>query len=128
MPRYRRSLLVALPLCIAVTAVQSAQDAVDCLTRRLKELQPLPKPHYSFPLPDWMLTPSNTALREFARVTHGVSIRGESATAMQVDAAVQACKGVSGSHHQGDASIAVNYSPWYQRFGDTLAATDNGPT
>ena len=88
----------------------------------------LPKVHYSFPLPDWALTPANSVLREFARITHGVSLRGESATPEEVDAAVEACKAANGSGSATAASVAINYSPWHRRFGAALPATDTGET
>jgi hypothetical protein len=103
-------------------------DMMDCFARRLAELQPLPKVHYTWPLPTSMLTAPNRALVEFARVTHALGIRGESATAAQIDAAVQACAQAPSWAQGGKPSIAINYSPWHRRFGSSLPATDTGPT
>src|SRR5262249_55908456 len=109
--------------------VAAEQDAEECFARRLAELDPLPKVHYSWPLPTSMLTPSHRALLEFVRVTHAVSLRGESATGEQVDAAVQACAQTpTGGSGRWRPTIAINYSPWHRRFSSSLPATDTGLT
>jgi hypothetical protein len=119
--------MIALFACgtIAIDA-EAAGDVAECLAGRLKELQPLPKVHYSWPLPAFILTASNPALSEFARVTHAMSIRGESATAEQIAAMVWASKQAPEWAPGGKPSIAINYSPWHRRFGPSLPATDMG--
>lgn len=132
MPRSRPPrLLIVLAAWVAIVPpvwVAAEPDPSECFARRIGELKSLPKVHYSWPLPASMLTSSNRALVQFARVTHAVSIRGESATAAQIDAAVEACAQNPASTPAGKASVAINYSPWHRRFSSSLPATDTGPT
>jgi len=121
--------MIALFACVTITIdADAGGDVAECLAGRLKELQPLPKVHYSWPLPASILTASNPALSEFARVTHAMSIRGESATAEQIAAMVWASKQAPEWALGGRPSIAINYSPWHRWFGPSLPATDMGDT
>src|SRR4030095_296666 len=119
-------------LFISLTALGRASGPVgprdECMARELSVLPPLSKVHYSWPISDAFLTTQSAALREYARVTGSVSVRGETVTAEQIDALVLACKQAHRGGALEGASIAVNYSPWHRRFGGDLPATDTGPT
>lgn len=92
----------------------------------LRELKPLPKVHYSWPLP--FRTISDDLLYEYARLTHAVSVAGEWHTEAQIDRAVRICKRVNGAKPKIPATIGVNYSVWHRRFGKKLPPTDSGKT
>ena len=93
---------------------------------QLRELEPLQKVHYSWPLP--FDTMSDDLLYEYVRLTHAASLAGEWFKPDQVDRAVAACRKVNAAGPRTRASIAVNYSPWHRRFGKDLPPTDMGPT
>lgn len=107
---------------VLLAAVAAADPGAD----RLRDLRPLPKPHYSWPLPGSMLTPDSAVLREYTRITHAVSVRGESVTAPQIAAAVVACKAANAAGPSVPATIAINYSPWHRRFPRDRPPTDVG--
>ena len=92
----------------------------------LRELKPLPKVHYSWPLPFGSF--SDELLLEYARLTHAVSLSGEWSKPEQVDRAVTICQQVNSSKPKIKASIGINYSVWHRRFGKDLPPTDVGPT
>jgi hypothetical protein len=92
----------------------------------LKELKPLPKVHYSWPVPIEKL--SEELLHEYVRLTHAVSLSGEWGKPEQVDQAVLICKQVNSAKPKIPASIGINYSVWHRRFGKDLPPTDIGPT
>lgn len=95
----------------------------------LKSLKPLPKVHYSWPLPNDILEgAADPLLQEYVRLTHAVSISGEWATLKHVSTAVRVCKAVNLQSSGRPASIAINYSPWHREFDKELPATDVGPT
>ncbi len=91
-----------------------------------KELKPLPKVHYSFPLAFNKF--SDELLFEYTRLSHAISLSGEWGTSEQVDRAVKICKQVNASKPKIPTSIAVNYSVWHRHFGKDLPPTDTGPT
>lgn len=92
----------------------------------MRELQPLPKVHYSWPLP-WKSI-SDDVLYEYVRVTHAASLSGEWGQQDQIDRAVEVCHRVNAAAPKMPASIGVNYSVWHRRFGKDLPPTDTGPT
>jgi hypothetical protein len=91
-----------------------------------KELKPLQKVHYSFPIP--FKEVSDDLLFECARLTNAVSLSGEYGTPDQVERAVLICKQVNANRPKIPASIAINYSVWHRHFGKDLPPTDTGPT
>lgn len=92
----------------------------------MKELEPLPKVHYSWPLP--YKTISDEVLFEYVRLTHAASLSGEWSSPEQMDRAVEVCRRVNAQKPKIPASIGVNYSVWHRRFGPELPPTDTGPT
>ncbi len=92
----------------------------------LRELPPLPKVHYSWPLP-WKRL-ADELLLEYVRLSHAASVAGEWFTPEQIDRAVGACHRVNRQEPKIRASLAVNYSVWHRRFGKELPPTDFGPS
>jgi hypothetical protein len=92
----------------------------------MKELKPLSKVHYSWPLP--YETISDDVLFEYVRLTNTASISGEWSQPDQIDRAVEVCQRVNDTKPKIPASIGVNYSVWHRRFGEDLPPTDTGPT
>lgn len=111
-------------LAAAGAAHQANADA-DVLAQ-LRKLEPLPKVHYSWPVP--FDTISHELLYEYVRLTHAVSIAGEWCKPEQIDRAVRVCKEVSATKPKVAPSIGVNFSVWHRRFGKDLPPTDFGPT
>lgn len=100
----------------------------------LRELKPLPKVHYSWPVPNRLLRPPDALhpidplLLEYVRITHAVSLRVEGFKREQVDAAVLVCHKVNQANPKIPASIGLNCSPWHRRFDPKAPPTDTGPT
>lgn len=92
----------------------------------MKELEPLPKVHYSWPLPYKSI--SDEVLFEYVRLTHAASLSGEWSQPEQIERAVDVCRRVNAGKPKIPASIGVNYSVWHRRFGKDLPPTDTGPT
>jgi hypothetical protein len=111
----------------AVGFAVAADDgqALPSLEEHLGELDPLPKVHYSWPLPFDNL--SDELFHQYVRLTHAASLSGEWFKPAQVDRSVAACAKVNAADPKIRASLAVNYSPWHRRFGEDLPPTDVGP-
>lgn len=92
----------------------------------LRELKPLSKVHYSWPLP--FKSMSDDLLYEYVRLTHAASLSGEWGQQEQIDRAVEFCHRVNGTGPKIPASIGINYSVWHRRFGKDLPPTETGPT
>ena len=90
----------------------------------LRDLDPLPKVHYSWPVP--FKTISDELLLEYARLTHAVSVSGEWSRVEDVERAVRICAQVNRDAPAIQASVGVNFSPWHRRFGKDLPPTDFG--
>ncbi len=98
------------------------------LTAWLADLPPLPKVHYSFPIPQTMLVePIDPLLSQYVRVSRAVSVAGEGVNESQLKAAVSLCQQADGDDLGLPASIAVNYSPWHRLFPSDQPPTYNGP-
>lgn len=119
-------LIVLLPVFPALAIGDDAKQTNKQLLMWLKELKPLQKIHYSWPL-DFKSTP-NELLYEYARITHAVSVSGEWHNRDEMDQAVRLCKRVNETKPKIRATIGINYSPWHRRFGKDLPPTDTGPT
>jgi hypothetical protein len=117
------TLLAILIPCTATAA--EPPDEAQILTW-LRELEPLPKVHYSWPLP-WSSI-SDDLLTEYVRLTHAASVSGEWHNRDEIDRAVRTCQQVNAADSEIKASIGVNYSVWHRRFGKDLPPTDTGPT
>ncbi len=92
----------------------------------LRELKPLQKVHYSWPVP--VMDISEELLFEYTRLTHAISLSGEWGQPAQIDRAVMICKQVNAEGPSVPASIGINYSVWHRRFGKDLPPTDTGST
>ncbi len=75
----------------------------------LAAMAPLPFPCYSWPLPEVRM---GITLLDWTRVTHAVSLRGETCTEEEVRYAAEACRQVNRFHPKIPATIAVNWSPY----------------
>jgi hypothetical protein len=116
------------PLPAAATRPAWSAPGQDLLAL-LRELKPLPKVHYSFPVPPAWLAASNQPLAlEYVRITRSLSLSGESVTGPQVNVAVAICAAASRRDPRMPATLAINYSPWHRRFGEGLPPTDTGRT
>jgi len=103
----------------------AADDGPKLITQ-LQKLKPLPKVHYSWPLP--FPTLSDELLYEYVRLTSAASLSVEWSKPEQFERAVLACKTVNETKPKVPASIGVNCSVWHRRFGKALPPTDFGPT
>ena len=104
------------------------QPDEDQIIAWLQELDPLPKVHYSWDFPKVRLSiPIDPLLFEFVRLTHGVSIRGETTKPPQANSAVAVCAQVNALNPAIPATIAINYSPWHRAFPPDAPPTDFGP-
>ena len=101
--------------CSNTTAVPTCCLHLALTTNDLKGLPPLPKPHYSWPIPDGYLNASHAFLdgliADFVRITGGCSISVEGATQATVETCVQLCQA---SRWPGRC-IGLNYSPYFGR-------------
>jgi hypothetical protein len=121
--------LAAAALIAAPATLCQADDAKishEQMLTWLRELAPLQKVHYSWPI-DFKSAP-NELIYEYARITHAVSVSGEWHNHDEVDQAVRLCKRVNETKPAIPATIGVNYSPWHRRFDKDLPPTDRGTT
>ncbi len=97
---------------------------------KLKELKPLSKVHYSWPLTNKKLLDSNNSplAYELARITHSLCVSGEYVTEQMYANCVFICGKVNKTNPDIPCSIGVNYSPWHRKFDKNLPPTDRGPT
>jgi len=122
-----RPILLTLALVMpAATFADEPPVPEETIVAWMKELQPLPKVHYSWPLP--YKTMSDDVLFEYVRLTHAASLSGEWSRPEEIDRAVEVCRRVNAAKPKIPASIGVNYSVWHRRFGKDLPPTDTGPT
>lgn len=123
-----RTQVTVVPPAIATPPVDAALPTKEQMTAWLAELSPLPKVHYSFPIPQTMLVePVDPLLVQYVRVSRAVSVAGEGATESQLKAAVTLCQQANASGVGIPASIAINYSPWHRVFPPDLPPTYTGP-
>ena len=117
---------IVVGLLLLYPSVTFADEAVSQsqLLEWMKELEPLKKVHYSWPIP--LKDVSDELLYEYVRLTHSISLRGESCTVNDINRAVEICKKVNSNGSKTQASIAINYSVWHRLFGN-LPPTDFGP-
>lgn len=120
-------LLVAVP-CSAISSEKSVKGkpSEEQVLQWLRELKPLPKVHYSWPIPFDRF--SDELLFEYVRLTGAVSVSGEWSKVEQLDAAVAVCQKVNRTKPKIPASIGINFSVWHRRFGKDLPPTDTGPS
>lgn len=122
-----RNSFLALAFVISATTVGDGPPVPqDTIVSWMKELKPLPKIHYSWPLP--YKTISDEILFEYVRLTHAASLSGEWSKPEQIEQAVEVCHRVNAVKPTTPASIGVNYSVWHRRFGKDLPPTNTGPT
>lgn len=119
-------LLLSSGLLLPALRAADSKPSEEQIHQWLRELKPLQKTHYSWPLP--FQDVPNTVLFEFARITHALSISGEWTSPADIGRAVTACKIVNDTKPAIRASIGVNFSVWHRRFGKNLPPTDTGPS
>lgn len=121
--------MVALLASLLVASLAAAHDPVasqEQVLAWMRELKPLPKVHYSWPLP--LAKMPEELLFHYVRLTSAVSLSGEWFTSQDVHRAVAVCRRVNAARPAIPASIGVNFSVWHRRFGKELPPTDFGPT
>ena len=134
---YRRTITRAVTALLTATmaSLQAGCQFVTCaeespasspLLSQLRELKPIPKVHYSWPLPFEKL--SDELLYEYVRLTHAASLSGEWCKPKHIERCVSICRKVNATKPRLPASIGINYSIWHRRFGKNLPPTDMGPT
>lgn len=102
---FRLSVLCVSLAVYSATAQPSDPPTVSPWLTQLRALPALPKPHYSWPLPDEVLAEPEL-VREVARITHGVTLSGRWCGQAQVDVAAAACR-ASG------AKLVLLFSPYH---------------
>ena len=127
-----------LPIIIAAAALLTYQQCCCAGTVRLSKaeldaklfaLKPLPKVHYSAPLPPKLLEDrNNQRLYELARIMHSLSLSGIWATKQQIDNCVYTCARLNRTEPDIRSSLAINFTPWHEKFGKDLPPTDRGDT
>lgn len=125
------AIVLASILCIGMAYAEklsvNEQPSDSQIIGWLTELKPLPKIHYSWPLPHELLANSNDIrLYEYARLTHAISFRVESVSYSEVEVAVQVCDSINKKNPKILCSLAINYSPWHRKFEDNLPPTNFG--
>lgn len=93
----------------------------------MRELDPLPKVHYCWPVPQEMLIEGDAVLYEYVRLTRSVGIFGMWKSQPAIEKAVEMCDAVTHSDTAAPATIAINYSPWHWRWPEDLPPTHTGP-
>lgn len=117
------------PLMIVPCKAEEKISFTDAeIAEKLSELNPLPKVHYSWKIEAGSLLdpPNNRLLYEYARITHALSLCGESVTADQLTRCLKVCKQINQSNPQLPCSLAINFSPWHRKFDPDLPPTDRG--
>ncbi len=122
----RPGILLTLLVVVCCSTVTAQTTSSERYVEWMKELKPLSKVHYSWPLPYKSM--SDELLYEYVRLTHATSLSGEWGQQDQIDRAVEVCQRVNATGPAVPASIGVNYSVWHRRFGKELPPTDTGPT
>jgi hypothetical protein len=99
------------------------------ITSKMMQLKSLPKVHYSWKIESGSLLDekNDRLLYEYARITHALSICGESVTEGQIDKCVYICARINKTGPDIPCSIGINYNPWHRKFGKDLPPTDRGP-
>lgn len=110
--------------CHTADAIQISDYEIDA---KLRELKPLPKVHYFWPLWPQSKT-SDKRLYELARITHTICLLGDLVTAEQVERYVYTCAKVNKTTPSIKTSLGVVFVPWHQKFDKNLPPTDRGPS
>ena len=126
LPMLRSLSILCLLLLSPCTARAAEPPSEQQVLEWMRELKPLPKVHYSWPLPFKSI--SEETLFEYVRLTHAASISGEWSKDGDIERAVEICQRVNAKKPKIPASIGINYSPWHRRFGKELPPTDTGST
>ncbi len=96
---------------------------------KLTALEPLPKVHYSSAIPkERIAQPYDRKAYEFCRIAHSLTVHGEYLTLTDVENCVYICERVNRLKPKIKSSIAVQLSPFHNKFGKDLPPTDRGPT
>lgn len=94
----------------------------------MKELEPLQKVHFTWPLPTRLIQAETPPLLfELVRLMNACSIRGQSPREHHVNAAVRVCKEVNALHPAIPTTIAIHFLPWEMIFPPDAPPTDTGP-
>lgn len=112
---------------------QPEPDAVDGddpaqILAWLRELDPLQKTHYSWPVPgSRIIHETDPLIHEYVRLTGAVSMRLEDVTQHWIRRCVSISKAVTDETPTIHPKIGLNYSPWYHVFPRDAAPTYVGP-
>ncbi len=78
----------------------------------LRALPPLPKVHYSYPI--WtFLEPVHPAVREYARITHAITVSAKYHKEQQVRNALEVCRQINADNPAIPASLGIHYPPYH---------------
>ncbi len=96
----------------------------------MRELEPLPKVHYSWKLPNKFLEdPDNPYFYEYVRLSRGASLSARPRSAemqLHANSCVKVCKRVNLTGPRIPASIAINYSPYHAHVPIGASPLDRG--
>ncbi len=121
------TLFVVLAMTLGTAATKPTPGETEVLAW-MKELSPLQKVHYSWPIPNAILDdPNDPRFFEYVRLTHAACV-GDYATQRQFESAIIVCRAVNRNNPKIKASVGLNYSPWHRVFGKELPPTDWGST
>ena len=103
---------------------RSASEPAFIRSNPLKMLKPLTKPHHSWYVPSEYLSNSSLnfldgLVHDYVRITGSCPIRLLDASSTTVQTCVNICQAVAEQRQKAGvapASIAINWSPWYQYF------------
>jgi len=108
---------------VAGSDVELSQAEIDS---KLRNLAPLPKVHYYWPLhPRTEI--SNQTLYQLVRITHSLCLPCEWVKAPMVDRYVYTCARLNKTNPAIKASIGLVFVPWHQKFPKGLPPTNRGP-
>ena len=94
----------------------------------MRELQPLQKPHYSWPVPVTLYAPEITeAVVEYVRLTHAITMGSGWDNIDRARRLVEICKQVNLTIPVIPARIGIAYSPWHYVFPANYPPTYVGP-
>jgi len=118
---------------VFVLLEQPEPDAVDGddpaqILAWLRQLDPLQKTHYSWPVPgSRIIHQTDPLIHEYVRLSGAISMRCEDVTQHWIRRCVAISKAVTAESPLIRPKIGLNYSPWYHVFPSDAAPTYVGP-
>lgn len=114
---------IVIPILVEVPAPPSDAQILSWFSA----LPPLPKVHYSFPVPWEMLDqPNDPLVYQWARITHTIAMTASASSQTRVDNAVAICKQINATNPAIPCSIVLNFGP-YEHVPENTPPTYSGP-